>query len=194
MVDAVMRQAGDLADIPAFHQPLGQLAETGAEHRSHRLLDIDAWLGQGAGQFVRLLTATAPEGQLAQVMEQGRDEDLLLVPCQHIAGNIARLYGRMKRAREQFLQLFTRSPGEQAIDKAHGETDQAYIVEADQDDGPRDGLDGFLRRVVIGAIADSQHLGRQRGIAQQDVRQLLDRRVLLLRQALQILHHRSQGR
>ena len=56
----------------------------------------------------------------------------------------------------------------------------------------RYGLDGFLGGVVIAAVADPQHLGGQRSIAQQHIGKLLDRCMLMLGQALQILHHGRQ--
>ncbi|MCY1540951.1 hypothetical protein D9M68_766190 [compost metagenome] len=164
MTGGVVREAGNFTEIPALHQALGQLPEAGAEHGAHRLIDVDTRLGQGRGQFVGLLATTAPKSQLAQVIEQGRDKYFFLMFRKHVACDIACLHRRMERARQQFLQLLARGAGKQAIDQAHRQADQPYIIEADQHNGPRDGTDGFLRRVVINAITNTQHLGGQRRI------------------------------
>ncbi|MNR31641.1 hypothetical protein D3C85_1491640 [compost metagenome] len=97
----------------------------------------------------------------------------------------------MERARQEHLQLLARHLGEQAVDQADRHADQPHIVEADQHDGPRNGADGFLGRVVIDAVTDPQHLGGERGVAQQYIGQLLHRGPVGLGKPVQVLHHRS---
>ena len=168
------------------------MAETGAEHVLHRLVVIGTACRQRLAQFIGLLAATAPEGEFTHLVEQRRDEDFLFVSSQYIAGDVARLHCRMERARQQLLQLLTRRSIEQPVDQTDRQADQAHIIEADHDDGAGNGLDGFLRWVVIAAVADPKHLGGQRGVAQQNIGQLLNGRMFLFRKTLQVLYDGCQ--
>ncbi|MNJ39456.1 hypothetical protein D3C77_343280 [compost metagenome] len=170
------------------------MAETCTQHLLYGLLGLHSGLRKHRRQFISLLATAAPERQLADVEQQRCDEHLFLVARHHIAGNIACLYRCMKGASQQFLQLVSRRPVEQAVNQAHRQADQADVVEADHDDRAGDRLDGLLRGVVIAAVADPQDLRGERRVAQQDIGQLLHRSMLLLGQPLQVLDHPGQRR
>ena len=132
-----------------FHQTLGQLLETGAQHLAHRRIGIDPRFGQGIIQLINLITAATPEGQLADMVQQGRNKHLFLMLAQHIAGDVARLHRGMKGARQQLGQLIARPRREQAIDQADRQTDQTNALKADQHDGPGNGANILTGRVVV---------------------------------------------
>ncbi|MDT4875448.1 hypothetical protein FQZ97_1108150 [compost metagenome] len=99
----------------------------------------------------------------------------------------------MEGAGQEFGQLLALDVAQQAVDQADRQPYQAHVLETDQHDGAGNGPDRFLGRVVVDAVGDLQHLGGQGGVAQQHVRQLLHRGIILAGHLLQVLHHRGQG-
>ncbi|MNQ49104.1 hypothetical protein D3C85_629970 [compost metagenome] len=188
-----MGQARQLPEVPAAHQALGQLAEAGAQHLANRPLRFHARLRQQCGQFIGLFAAAAPERQLAEVVQQGGDEHFLLAARQQVAGYIACLHRGMEGPRQELRQLLSWAAGQQAVDQAHRQADQAHVLEADQDDGAGYGANGLLGRVVVDAVGDLEHLRGQGRVTQQHIGQLLDRGFVLLGHLVQVLHHRGQG-
>ena len=190
-----MRQAGGFPEVPVLQQPLGQLAKTDPEKLAGDLINIGSRLLHGLGQVIGLISGAAPEGHLTHVMEQGGNEYFFLMFGQYITGNVARLYRGMERARQQFLQLLTRHPRQQAIHQADRQADQSHILEAHQHNGARDGLDHFLGGVVVDAIGHPQHFGRQCRVVQQNIGHTLHRNAGgTAGSLLQVLDHRRQSR
>lgn len=170
------------------------MAEAGTQHLAHRLFLIRTGLSKGLGQFVGLVSGAAPERKLPKAIEQRGDEHLFLVTADHVAGDVARLHGGMEGARQQLLQLLTRGTGQQAVDQAEGQADEANVLESHQHDGAGDRTNRLLGGVVVGAVTDPKDLGGQRGIAQQHVGQLLDGRVIALGEAVAVEHDRRESR
>ena len=131
-------------------------------------------------QPVAFLAAEAPEGHVADVVEQGGNKHLLGRGVAALNGDRAGLYRGVNGAGQFGGQSITVGTLYEGVDQADRQAHVAHHVEAEHDDRTADGADALLTGIEVGGVGQLEHTGGHRGILQHDTGKLRSGRVVIL--------------